>query len=99
MGTRLAILASEYFDLDNPGLLFGQTRMPNVSRARWAIAHVLKEDIGWGKKRIGKFLSKDPRAILRAWERAHQLCRSDPLFYEGVEMLREEVFIDPHLRR
>lgn len=93
MGALLVQVASAYFGLSDEKDVFRAGRMPNVCRARWAVSLVLHNDIGWGKKRIAKFLIKDKKAIHHGLERARTLYRTDAQFFDGVELLRKEVFL------
>src|SRR3546814_14495782 len=85
--------ASVYFGVSDETDVFRAGRMPNVCRARWAVSMVLHDDIGWGKKRIAKFLIKDKRAIHHGLKRASALYQSDARFFDAVQLLRKEVFL------
>lgn len=92
VGALLVSVACAYFGVAAERDVFRKARTPAVSKARWAISMVLYLDIGWGKKRIAKFLIKDKKAIHHGIARAHELYRSSASFFSGVELLRREVF-------
>ncbi|WOF44278.1 hypothetical protein KNJ79_04945 [Sphingopyxis indica] len=92
MGALLVRVASAYFGLSDETDVFREGRMPATCRVRWAVSMVLHQDIGWGKKRIAKFLIKDKKAVHYGLKRAEALYRSDARFFDGVELLRKEVF-------
>ncbi len=93
LGALLVKVASAYFGVGDEKDVFRNGRMPCVCRVRWAVAMVLYSDIGWGKKRIAKFLIKDKKAVHHGLKRAQTLYQTDPQFFAGVELLRKEVFL------
>lgn len=93
MGALLVVVACAYFGVSDEKEVFRSGRMPAVTKSRWAISMVLNLDIGWSKKRIAKFLLKDKKAIHHGLARAQQLYRTDPQFFNAVELLRKEVFL------
>jgi len=87
--------ACEFFDISDPEVIFSRkVRHGEVSPARWAIAHVLIENLGWGRRRVAQFLQKDPKAILHGYRRSRELYRSDPVFYEAVTRLKNVIDFD-----
>jgi len=91
IGSRLISIAENYYDL-SPGTLRNKKRRNGrVSRARWAVATVLTDAVGWSQPRIGGLLNADASAIHYAYRRSQQLLRSDPLFFDIVRKLTEEV--------
>jgi len=70
-----------------PSDVLSPSRPSQVSKARWAIAYVLIERMGWSLPRIGRLLNKDHTAVLYGYRRAQELYRTDQSFYETVEAL------------
>lgn len=94
LGARLIYIAEEFYDLPE-GVLKDKTRRNgNVSKARWAVAHVLIEVAGWSLPKIGRLLQKDHTSIHHGYGKSKQLIRIDPLFFEAVRVLTEEVTPD-----
>ncbi len=97
---RLIARAEDYYDLPPGSVLSSSRRNGNISKARWAIAHVLLTEAGWSLPKIGMHLSKDHKAIHYGKEQAKTLVRECPLFFEAVRLLKEEIspnVSDPHI--
>ena len=71
--------------------LRSQRRHGAISRARWAIAHVLIDRVGWSLPRVGALLAKDHTSILYGWRKSQSLIRLDEDFYAAVELLEQEI--------
>lgn len=91
LGVRLAHVASEFFDLP-PGRIFSRHKHGEVTAARRSVTHVLMTDIGWSSLRVADLFGQKHPSILSARDAARELIRTDPVFFEAVERLREEVF-------
>lgn len=91
LGSRLVSVAETYFDIPAGAVQNPRRRNGRISRARWAVAHVLAETAGWSEPRIGTLFNCDPSSINNGKRRARELIRSDVLFFEGVERLQREV--------
>lgn len=92
---RLVSAAAEYFDVDPP-TLFSRRKHGQITAARRAIAHVLMDSVGWSSPRVARFFNQKHPSILAGKLASHALMRSDPVFFEAVERLREEIFCDYH---
>jgi len=87
---RLVACACAHFGV-TPDELRSQRRHGNISRARWAIAHVLIDRVGWSLPRVGALLGKDHTSILYGWRKSQALIRTDEEFYAVVGMLEQEI--------
>lgn len=97
IGDLLLNRACQFFGVDDPEEVFCKTRAPNVTLVRWALSYVLNTQVGWGKQKIAKFLSKDKSSIIYAIRQAQGLYRTSPVFHEAIQQLEEEIFGDTPL--
>ena len=87
---RLVASACAHFGVTADELR-SQRRHGAISRARWAIAHVLIDRVGWSLPRVGALLNKDHTSILYGWRKSQSLIRLDEDFYAAVEMLEQQL--------
>lgn len=87
---RLVTCACQHF-----GVTLEQLRSPrragNLSRARWAIAHVLIDRVGWSLPRVGALLNKHHTSVLYGWRVSRQLQRIDSEFFDAVDLLEQQL--------
>lgn len=91
LGARLIARAEEFYDLPRGILCHEKRRNGNISKARWAVMHVLKVEAGWSLPRIGNLLRKDHKAVSYGLKQANILLRGDELFDAMVRQLNEEM--------
>lgn len=91
LGSRLIAFAERWFDIPEGSIQNPQRRNGNISRARWAVAHVLNVDAGWSQPRVAKLFGCDNSSIHNAWKKAEQLLRNDAVFFDAVERLKREI--------
>lgn len=95
IGARLIERAEDYYDLPPGSICDNRRRNGNISKARWAVAHVLLTECGYSQPRVGKLFGQDHKAITYGKRQAETLVRECPLFFEAVRLLKEE--IAPHV--
>lgn len=95
LGARLISRIEEYYDIPCGSVCDERRRNGNISKARWAVSHVLVIDAGWVQPRVAKLMGKDHKAVAYGLKQAKLLLRQDPLFFEAVRILQEE--ISPHV--
>jgi hypothetical protein len=91
LGSRLITYAERWFDIPEGSIQNPRRRNGNISRARWAVAHVLNAEAGWSQPKIAKLYACDPSSIHTGWLRAKELLRSDAVFFDAVERLQREI--------
>lgn len=89
MGGRLLQATSRLFGVSEKQLQ-SSDRL-GVSEARWALAYVLVERVGWSYSRVARLLHKDHTAVLYGHRKAQALRRTDPVFCEAVQMLEDSI--------
>lgn len=90
VSARLIACACSHFGVTADELR-SQRRHGSISRARWAIAHVLIDRVGWSLPRVGALLNKDHTSILYGWRKSQSLIRLDEDFYAAVELLEQQL--------
>jgi chromosomal replication initiation ATPase DnaA len=88
---RLVTSVCEYYGLGDEAILSSNRRRGEISLARWALARVLMDDMGWSSLRVAKLFNADHKGILYGRKKSDELLRTDPLFFEAVSRLREEI--------
>ena len=73
--------------------LRSQRRHGPISRARWAIAHVLIDRVGWSYPRAARLLDKDHSSLIYGVREAEKLLREDESFYNLYEAIRNDAGI------
>ncbi|WP_037500563.1 hypothetical protein [Sphingomonas jaspsi] len=91
LGSRLITFAERWFDIPQGSIQNPKRRNGNISRARWAVAHVLNTEAGWSQPKIAKLYGCDPSSIHTGWRRARELLRNDAIFFDAVERLQKEI--------
>lgn len=91
LGLRLISFAEDYFDIPVGSVQNPKRRNGRISRARWAIAHVLAETAGWSEPKIGSLFDCDPSSVNNGKRRARELVRTDAIFFEAVSGLEREI--------
>lgn len=89
--SRLVAFAEPWFDIPEGSVLNRRRRNGNISRARFAIAYVLQRDAGLSQPKIATLFGCDASSIHNAWQRAEELLRSDPAFFDAIQRLRKEI--------
>lgn len=95
LGARLISRIENYYDLPLGAICDPRRRNGNISKARWAVSHVLVSEAGWTQPRVARSFNQTHKAIAYGMRQARLLMRSDPLFFEAVRILQEE--ISPHV--
>lgn len=90
VSSRLFLTAQEIFGVGRDELRSAK-RNSNVTTARWALAFVLTDRVGWSNSRVGRVLQKDHTAITYARRKAADLLRTDRHFHEAVTMLENSI--------
>ena len=93
MAPRLVSSASLFFGIDDELDVFREGRSQNLTLARWAVMFVLHHHVGWGKRRVARFLQKDKAAVVRGLRRAEALRRSSEVFHAAILELEQEIFL------
>lgn len=91
LGSRLIAYAERWFDIPEGSIQNPKRRNGNISKARWAVSHVLSEDAGFSEPKIATLFDCNASSINTGKKRALELLRSDPVFFEGVKRLRAEI--------
>lgn len=91
LGARLIAFAERWFDIPEGSISNPKRRNGNISKARWAVAHVLNDRAGWSQPAIAKLYGCDNSSIHNAWKKAEGLLRTDPVFFEAVQLLKQEI--------
>lgn len=91
LGAHLVSVAADYFNVP-PDTLLGRNKHGAVTAARRAITYILIKDIGWSSSRVAKLFNQKHPSILDGYRKAQSLVRSDPVFYDAVERLKNEIF-------
>lgn len=91
IGARLVNLIEEFYDIPTGSVKNAERRNGNISKARWALSHVLVKDVGWTESRVAKFLGQDHKAVAYGRKQTSNLMRSCPIFFEALRLLREAV--------
>lgn len=92
LGSRLISYAERWFDIPAGAVGNPSRKGGNISKARFAIAHVLNEDCGWSYPRIAQLFNLGGHAsVLRGARNAEKLLRHDEIFFEGVKRLKAEI--------
>jgi hypothetical protein len=72
--------------------VMGQSRMPHILKVRWAVWHVLRNDLQWSCPRIGKAFGKDrttvDNGLMRA--KAELIASPDGPFARIVKVVQAE---------
>jgi hypothetical protein len=99
LGARLINRAEDFYDLPPGVLKHEKRRNGDISKARWAVWHVLTTMAGYTDPRAGDLMGKDHKAVAYGKKQAAVLLRHDELFFECVRLLKEEVAPDgnPHI--
>lgn len=99
LGARLINRAEDFYDLPPGVLKHEKRRNGKISKARWAVWHVLTSMAGYTDPRAGDLMGKDHKAVSYGKKQAAILLQSDELFFECVRHLREEVApdVDSHI--
>jgi chromosomal replication initiation ATPase DnaA len=63
----------------------------DTSPARWAIAVVLNERVGWSFARIGRLLHKNHAAIIYGYRRACKMRENDETFYDALKLIEDSI--------
>lgn len=91
LGVRLVLTAADFFDVD-PDDLFSRRKHGQITAARRCVAHVLMGEAGWSCLRVAKFFGQKHPSILSGRTAANDLLRNDPVFFSGVERVKEEIY-------
>lgn len=91
LGSRLIAFAEKWFDIPSGSVQNPRRRNGDISKARWAIAHVLNTEAGWSQPKIAKLYGCDASSIHNAWCRARVLLRTDAVFFDAVDRLQKEI--------
>jgi chromosomal replication initiation ATPase DnaA len=91
-GPRLISFAERWFDIPSGSISNPKRKGGNISRARFAVAHVLNSECGYSYPRIADLFNlQDHGGVLRGARKAEQLLRSDEIFFNGVKLLKAEI--------
>lgn len=96
LGARLISRAEDFYDLPPGVLKHEKRRNGDISKARWAVWHVLTTAAGYTDPRAGDLMGKDHKAVAYGKKRALELLRQDELFFECVSLLKEEIAPNGH---
>lgn len=91
LGSRLVTFAERWFDIPRGSIQDPKRRNGDISKARWALSHVLSQNAGWSEPKIAKLFFCNPSSINTGKRRAQGLLRADVVFFDAVERLQREI--------
>lgn len=91
LGSRLVSVAEDFFDIPAGSVQNPKRRNGRISKARWAVSHVLTQEAGWSEPKIATLFSCDPSSINNGKRRASELLRVDEVFFEACRLLQREI--------
>lgn len=90
---RLVTFAERWFDIPEGSVTNPRRRNGNISKARFALAHVLADTAGLSEPSIAKEFGCDASSVNHAKGRARELLRTDAVFFDAVERLQKQIEI------
>jgi hypothetical protein len=91
--SRLVSFAERWFDIPVGSVCNPKRRHGNISKARFALAHVLADTAGLSEPNIAREFGCNASSINDAKRRARELLRTDAVFFDAVERLQKQIEI------